>query len=65
MAETIDVFVICSAGTVAPGQAKAFMLSRIDEAGESRPFPIFIMHDGQERLYRLRQRLPPQRKPPQ
>ncbi len=44
MAEKIDVFVICSAGTVAPGQAKAFMLSRIDEAGESRPFPIFIMH---------------------
>jgi nitrite reductase/ring-hydroxylating ferredoxin subunit len=44
MPENIDVFVICSAGTIAPGQAKAFMLARIDEAGENRPFPIFVLH---------------------
>ncbi len=44
MTENIDVFVICGASNIAPGQAKAFMLAQIDEAGESRPFPIFVMH---------------------
>ena len=45
MSEDIDVFVICGASNnIAPGQAKAFMLQRIDETGQKRPFPIFIMH---------------------
>lgn len=39
----IDIFVICDADSIEKGDAKAFSLSRINDAGESRPFPIFIV----------------------
>jgi nitrite reductase/ring-hydroxylating ferredoxin subunit len=39
----IDVFVICDAGSIEKGDAKAFSLSRFDETGESRPFPIVVV----------------------
>ena len=41
--ENLDVFVICAADSIAPGSAQAFSLSRIDECGDSRPFPIVII----------------------
>lgn len=41
--EEVDVFVIAAAESVEPGSAKAFSLSRITEAGESRPFPIVVV----------------------
>jgi nitrite reductase/ring-hydroxylating ferredoxin subunit len=46
--EEIEVFVICAADAVERGGAKAFSLSRIDAAGESRPFPIVVIrtHDN-------------------
>ncbi len=39
----IEVFVICDADSFAPGAAKDFRLSRIDENGETRPFPIVVI----------------------
>jgi nitrite reductase/ring-hydroxylating ferredoxin subunit len=42
MADPVPVFVICRAGAIERGEAKAFSLSRIDETGGGRPFPIFI-----------------------
>jgi len=39
----IEVFVICSAGDIEPGSARAFSLSRITETGENRPFPILVV----------------------
>jgi nitrite reductase/ring-hydroxylating ferredoxin subunit len=41
--EEIDVFAICDAGSIEKGDARAFSLSRINEAGESRPFPIVVV----------------------
>ena len=41
--EEIEVFVICAADGIERGNARAFSLSRINEAGESRPFPIVIV----------------------
>lgn len=45
-AEDIDVFVICRAGTIEQGGATAFSLSRIDEVGAIKPFPIVIIRTG-------------------
>jgi nitrite reductase/ring-hydroxylating ferredoxin subunit len=42
-ADDVDVFVICSANSIAPGDAKAFSLSRLTPEGEGKPFPIFIV----------------------
>jgi nitrite reductase/ring-hydroxylating ferredoxin subunit len=39
----IEVFVIWDAESFAPGAAKEFRLSRIDEDGEARPFPIVVI----------------------
>lgn len=39
----IEVFVVCAAGSIERGSARAFSLSRIDESGEGRPFPIVIV----------------------
>lgn len=39
----IEVFVVCAADRIEPGDAKAFSLSRRDENGESRPFPIVVV----------------------
>jgi nitrite reductase/ring-hydroxylating ferredoxin subunit len=41
--EEIPVFVVCATDAIERGGAKAFSLSRIDESGESRPFPIMIV----------------------
>jgi len=41
--EEVEVFVICAADSIDPGCAKAFSLSRINETGEARPFPIVIV----------------------
>lgn len=41
--EEIELFVVCRADDIERGDAMAFNLSRIDEAGESRPFPILIL----------------------
>ncbi len=38
----LEVYVICAASSIEPGSAKAFSLFRINEAGESRPFPIVV-----------------------
>jgi nitrite reductase/ring-hydroxylating ferredoxin subunit len=37
-----EVFAICAASEIAPGDAKAFSLWRIDDTGATRPFPIVI-----------------------
>lgn len=39
----IDVFIVCSAKSIARGSAKAFRLSRLDETGTTRPFSIAII----------------------
>ncbi|MBI5260940.1 MAG: Rieske 2Fe-2S domain-containing protein [Bradyrhizobium sp.] len=46
--DEIEVFVICAAADIERGGARSFSLSRIDEAGESRPFPIMVIrtHDN-------------------
>lgn len=41
--DDIDVFVICDAGAVEKGGARAFSLSRLGENGDSRPFPILVV----------------------
>ncbi len=41
--EQIEVFVICVGDDIERGGARAFSLSRIDAAGESRPFPIVVI----------------------
>lgn len=37
------VFAICAAESIERSSAKAFSLFRINEAGESRPFPVMII----------------------
>lgn len=46
--QAIDVFVVCATDAIERGGAKAFSLSRFDEAGESRLFPIVVIrtHDN-------------------
>ncbi|MGY3608844.1 MULTISPECIES: Rieske (2Fe-2S) protein [unclassified Bradyrhizobium] len=39
----IDVFAVCPADAIERGSARGFSLSRIDESGESRPFPIVVV----------------------
>jgi nitrite reductase/ring-hydroxylating ferredoxin subunit len=41
--DTTKVFVICDAESIERSNAKAFSLFRINEAGESRPFPIMVI----------------------
>ena len=41
--EAAKVFVICAADSIERSKAKAFSLFRINEAGESRPFPIMVI----------------------
>jgi nitrite reductase/ring-hydroxylating ferredoxin subunit len=43
MMEGQDVYVICRANDLAPGEAKPFSLSRITEAGEAKPFGVFVV----------------------
>lgn len=37
------VYVVCPAGSIERGAARAFSLSRIAENGEARPFPIVVI----------------------
>lgn len=37
------IFAICDATSIEKGDARAFSLSRINDAGESRPFPIVVI----------------------
>jgi nitrite reductase/ring-hydroxylating ferredoxin subunit len=39
----LEVFAVCAADDIERGDAKAFSLSRVTEAGDSRPFPIVIV----------------------
>jgi nitrite reductase/ring-hydroxylating ferredoxin subunit len=41
--ETAKVFVICAADSIERSNARAFSLFRINQAGESRPFPIVVI----------------------
>jgi nitrite reductase/ring-hydroxylating ferredoxin subunit len=43
MQQEIPVFVVCATDAIERGGARAFSLSRIDEDGEGRPFPIVIV----------------------
>ena len=38
-----ELFAVCAADGIERGNARAFSLSRVYEAGESRPFPIVII----------------------
>ncbi len=40
--EQANVFVICAADSIERSGAKAFSLSRVNEAGEARPFSIVV-----------------------
>jgi nitrite reductase/ring-hydroxylating ferredoxin subunit len=50
-AEDVEVFVICAAGSIEPGGAKAFSLSRIGENEETRPFPIVVVRTHADAYY--------------
>jgi nitrite reductase/ring-hydroxylating ferredoxin subunit len=39
----IPVYVVCASDMIERGGAKSFSLSRIDESGKSRPFPIVVV----------------------
>jgi nitrite reductase/ring-hydroxylating ferredoxin subunit len=41
--QQIEVFVICAADAIERGGARAFSLSRMDESGEARPFPVVVI----------------------
>jgi len=41
--EKIELFAVCADGDIGRGDARAFSLSRVDETGESRLFPILIV----------------------
>ncbi|HLG79807.1 MAG TPA: Rieske 2Fe-2S domain-containing protein [Bradyrhizobium sp.] len=41
--DDIEVFAICTTDAIERGGAKGFSLSRIDEAGETRPFPVVVL----------------------
>lgn len=43
-ARDLKVFAICSERDIAPGEARAFSLSRQDADGAARPFAIFVVH---------------------
>jgi nitrite reductase/ring-hydroxylating ferredoxin subunit len=41
--DRVEVFVICAADSIERSNAKAFSLFRVNDAGESRPFPIVVV----------------------
>ena len=41
--DAVKVFAICAADSIERSNAKAFSLFRVNEAGESRPFPIMVV----------------------
>jgi nitrite reductase/ring-hydroxylating ferredoxin subunit len=38
-----DAYIICRANDLAPGEARAFSLSRVTENGDGRPFGVFVV----------------------
>ena len=50
MDETTDLYVICGVIDIEPGDAEAFSLVRVNEEGEGRPFPIFIVHTADHKF---------------
>jgi nitrite reductase/ring-hydroxylating ferredoxin subunit len=49
MQEQVDpVYAICRANAIEPGQSKAFVLSRVVDAGESRPFGVFVVRTSRD-----------------
>ncbi|MGF6313002.1 nitrite reductase/ring-hydroxylating ferredoxin subunit [Bradyrhizobium sp. i1.8.4] len=43
MSDQIEVFVVCPADAIERSGVRGFSLSRIDDSGESRPFPIIVV----------------------
>lgn len=48
--EELDVYVICSVRSIEKGGAKPFSLSRINEEGEARPFPIVVVRTKDDNI---------------
>ena len=46
--EDLNVFVICPANAIERGGAKPFSLSRVNEDGEGRPFPIVVIRTDRD-----------------
>jgi len=45
-ADDIEVYAICELDEIAPGEAKAFNLSRLGDDGEARPYRIMVVRTG-------------------
>lgn len=43
MQDDVDLYVICGTEDIPRGGAQAFSLARLNEKGESRPFPVVIV----------------------
>ena len=41
--DEVELFAVCAAEDIERGDARAFSLSRVNVAGENRPFPILIV----------------------
>lgn len=39
----VEVFVICDVAEIEKGDARAFSLARLNDAGDSRPFPVVVV----------------------
>jgi len=51
MPQPTEVFAICPASEIEKGNAKAFSLSRITEAGEARPFPLVVVRTHRDEFF--------------
>ncbi len=51
MPQLPEVYAICSASEIEKGDAKAFSLSRITEAGEARPFPLVVVRTHRDEFF--------------
>jgi nitrite reductase/ring-hydroxylating ferredoxin subunit len=58
--EKIEVFVICAADSIEQNAAKAFSLSRLDEGGGARPFPVVIVRTHADDYFGYRNSCPHQ-----
>ncbi len=50
MPSDMNLYVICGVDGLAPGQARAFSLSRVTEDGETRPYSIFIVRSQSDQF---------------
>ncbi|MCP3413485.1 Rieske 2Fe-2S domain-containing protein [Bradyrhizobium brasilense] len=41
--DQIEVFAVCPSDAIERSNARGFILSRVDDSGESRPFPIVVV----------------------